>query len=343
MTNSLRYPSVSFVIPALNSAGTIRATLASIFALEGQERVVEVIVVDNGSDDGTPELAGQLGARVIHCPRRGAGAARNAGAREARGEFLAFVDSDVVLEPAWLRVLLDLLQEAPYSALLGRVIPQGEASFLNRYRTRLGKVRYCGTNISLLSPAGLSPTINTAACLYRRALFIKLGGFDESMIRLEDTELSFRLYAAGGGIAASEHAVAHVYFDLGLRGYLRRSFPIGRAIAQFGQGWNQEVSFWGAWESNLALILDPRWGPAQRSFLLLNVLLTGLGVVTQKYLGNRPPQRKVDPRLVARLTQLLGLPVDQRLISLDHSVYLNSTLDATCGWIKRPGRTEESH
>src|SRR5262245_26089373 len=88
-------PVVSVVMPCLNDAqGVARCVQKALTALREMNVSGEVIVVDNGSTDGSPTIAAQAGARVIHEPQRGYGAAYLRGFEEARGQFLVMGDSD---------------------------------------------------------------------------------------------------------------------------------------------------------------------------------------------------------------------------------------------------------
>src|SRR5438067_5200304 len=93
---------VSVIVPARDEAALLPGCLASLAGLEPFGGALELIVSDNGSSDGTPEIAREMGAIVLRTPARTIAAARNAGARAARGRVLAFVDADCTVDPAWL-------------------------------------------------------------------------------------------------------------------------------------------------------------------------------------------------------------------------------------------------
>jgi glycosyltransferase involved in cell wall biosynthesis len=103
---------VSFILPAHNEERWIRRSIAAIrTAMEGLTESHEVIVVDDASDDATARLAEQDGARVVRVAHRQIAAARNAGAREARGELLFFVDADTLATSGAVRAALGAMRE----------------------------------------------------------------------------------------------------------------------------------------------------------------------------------------------------------------------------------------
>lgn len=105
MTTRSSGPRFSIVVPAYNEARYLADTLQAV--ADAAHRLpageVEVIVVDNNSTDGTGELAAGLGARVVHEPRRGVCAARQAGAAQARGDIIVSTDADTCPPPDWLK------------------------------------------------------------------------------------------------------------------------------------------------------------------------------------------------------------------------------------------------
>jgi glycosyltransferase involved in cell wall biosynthesis len=112
-------PSLTVVIPVHNEAAQLPATMrALIAAVDGSDFDAEVVVVDDGSTDGTADAArasanGRLAVSVVSQPNRGRFEARRAGLAHARGEYVLFLDSRVRLAPGALRFARERLQSAP--------------------------------------------------------------------------------------------------------------------------------------------------------------------------------------------------------------------------------------
>src|SRR5262245_11184433 len=117
-------PTASVVIPTRNRRATLELLLERI-APQATAAGAEVLVVDNGSSDGTREALGRLAAtgrlRVVDEPVPGATRARNAGARAARGEVVAFVDDDALPDDGWLAALLAPFANPRVAGVGGRV------------------------------------------------------------------------------------------------------------------------------------------------------------------------------------------------------------------------------
>jgi rSAM/selenodomain-associated transferase 2 len=104
--NKMRIEGLSVVIPALNAAASLPAAVAAL----GDEPA-EIIVVDGGSADGTPEVAAALGARVVTAPR-GRGGQLAAGAAAARGPWLLLLHADTRLAPGWAEAVRQAMRDA---------------------------------------------------------------------------------------------------------------------------------------------------------------------------------------------------------------------------------------
>src|SRR5947208_3409960 len=115
---------ISFIVPAYNEEAELSFTLAAICAAaSGAAQPFEIVVVDDGSTDATPKIAEQAGARVVSIHRRQIAAARNAGARAARGEYLFFVDADTRVNPTHIAEAIAAL-EAGYTGGSARVLKE---------------------------------------------------------------------------------------------------------------------------------------------------------------------------------------------------------------------------
>jgi glycosyltransferase involved in cell wall biosynthesis len=112
---------VSVILPALNEAESIAQVLAEIPRLPG----LEILVVDGGSSDGTPQIAERAGARVVQEPRRGYGQACYTGAIEAQGEIVVFLDADGADDPARLPDLVQPLLRGQAEMVLGSRLAGG--------------------------------------------------------------------------------------------------------------------------------------------------------------------------------------------------------------------------
>ncbi len=112
MSTRMKGPLVSIVLPVYNAEAFLRETLESVFALDYEP--LEVIVVDDGSTDGSAALAQSFpGVRCIRQENRGPAAARNTGIEAAQGEFVAFVDADDIVLPHKLSVQVGYLLDHP--------------------------------------------------------------------------------------------------------------------------------------------------------------------------------------------------------------------------------------
>jgi glycosyltransferase involved in cell wall biosynthesis len=127
---------VSVVIPCLDEAENIEAcVLKARAALEDNAIVGEVVVADNGSQDGSPELAAAAGARVIHEPRRGYGSAYMAGFAAARGQYIVMADADLTYDFAEIPRFVEHLEAGAELVMGDRMdnIQPGAMPWLHRY------------------------------------------------------------------------------------------------------------------------------------------------------------------------------------------------------------------
>ena len=187
MANS-RLPTVSVIVPTFNRGWILKKAIDSVCAQRFTD--FELIVVDDGSSDETPDLLRVYGDRIraVRQANRGVSAARNAGIRQARGELIALLDSDDTWLPGKLAA-----QVAFFDALPKARICQTEEIWMRngvrvnpgrRHRKPSGMIFERSLALCLVSPS---------AVMMRRSLFDEVGGFDESLPACEDYDLWLRI------------------------------------------------------------------------------------------------------------------------------------------------------
>ena len=188
-------PQVSVVIPAYNARQYIGATLES--ALNQDFELFEIIVVDDGSADGTQttvEKYRDRGVVLLRQSNKGLGAARNRALSVARGKFVALLDSDDLWEPDYLRTMVGFLDLNPdVSIAFSDALFFGVSKFVGK---RFQEVYPPRPPITFAKVAGLVSHVCCAATL-RREVFIRVGVFDEHMLGTEDFDLWLRALHAG--------------------------------------------------------------------------------------------------------------------------------------------------
>lgn len=193
-------PLVSVVMPAYNVAPFISDTLDSVFAQTFTD--FEVVVVNDGSPD-TEELERALAAyegRVVYLRQenRGAGAARNAGVRAARGEFVAFLDADDLWLPDYLSEQLGFMRAGGYDLVYADALLFGDSPLAGRTFMDIAPSDGEVTFRSLIS--GRCNVI-TSGVVARKSLVLEAGLFDEGLRNSQDFELWVRLVRRGARAA----------------------------------------------------------------------------------------------------------------------------------------------
>ena len=205
-------PSVSVVVIVLNGAGSIRACLDALTRQDYPRDRYEVIVVDNGSNDGTVELARSYRVRLVHERKRGYAPARNAGVQAAAGEIIAFTDADCFAEPDWLSELTRPYGDPSVGIVGGTVrsyvppAPTMVEAFIDRAGfTAQGAPR----------ADGLVPCLVTRNVSYRKTLLERAGLFDEELPTCEDVDMSRRvqLLLGAAAVVAPAAVVHHKHHD----------------------------------------------------------------------------------------------------------------------------------
>jgi GT2 family glycosyltransferase len=198
-------PKVSVVIVSWNGRRYLDACLR---ATEGQVGVrAEIILVDNGSTDGTAEFVRSTfpQVRVVRLDQnRGFAGGNNAGAHEARGEFLALLNNDTVPEPGWLVALLGAIdQRAGIALVTSRIVYMHDPGVVDSAGDGLLRAGaafkwHHGERVDTAESPREVFGVCGAACLMPKAVFEELGGFDEEFFAShEDVDMSYRARLLG--------------------------------------------------------------------------------------------------------------------------------------------------
>lgn len=193
---------VSVVIPAYNAASTITRAIKSVLLQDIGDLELEIIVVDDGSQDATASLVessmklSRQNIRLIRQENSGPAAARNTGVSAAKGEYIAFLDADDQWLPGKLKAQVQALDDYPEVALVctpmnGRRFRPRSPRFRIRFRSLLWSNR-----------------VYTSSVLLRKQTFFDAGGFNPTRRLSEDYELWLKI-AAKSSILAINKPLLH--------------------------------------------------------------------------------------------------------------------------------------
>ena len=192
---------VSTIIPVYNRPALLHEAVASV--LEQTYRKIEIIIVDDGSDDKDMPLAladcqktGGKKVKVLSQPNRGPGAARQRGLEEAHGEYIQFLDSDDLLYPKKFQVSIDRFFQSPACGVV-----YGKTNNLAEKSKKKIPWKKTGQPLDFLFPSLLAGRVwDTTTPLYRRAVIDSAGGWSD-LTNEEDWEFDARVAALGTRLA----------------------------------------------------------------------------------------------------------------------------------------------
>jgi GT2 family glycosyltransferase len=243
----------SIIIPVFNKAALTRQCLLALPETIADAGEGEVIVIDNASDDETPQMLTEFPwVRVVRNDRnQGFAAANNQGAAIARGRFLVLLNNDIVPHPGWLAAMLSRAREESVGAVGARLLfPDGtiQHAGVTFVPVHVGLPAFVASHhlgrMSGDQPAAAAPAelqCVTAACMVTpRSLYLELGGLDESFWNgYEDVDYCLRVHRAGLRIIYEPRAVlTHYESQSGTQRFRRAPYN----IALLARRWNQHVA-----------------------------------------------------------------------------------------------------
>jgi GT2 family glycosyltransferase len=224
-------PRISVVVCTHNGARTLPECLGRVLDLQYPD--YEVIVVDDGSTDGSAEIARRYEVTLLETDHRGLSAARNAGIDQASGEIVAFLDDDAYPDQDWLHYVAQAFEGGCHAGIGGPNLPPPED----------GRVAECvaqapGAPIHVLISDREAEHVPGCNMAFRKSALKQVGGFDERFPTAgDDVDLCWRLQDGGETLGFSAGAVVtHRRRDT-VRRYLKQQFGYGKAEALLEQKW----------------------------------------------------------------------------------------------------------
>ncbi|MFM7183377.1 MAG: glycosyltransferase [Planctomycetota bacterium] len=225
---------VSVIVPTYNRPARLRTLIDALSRQRPVSGGFEVLIIDDGSEP--PIEAAALFAdtsptiRLLHAPHSGPAAARNLGARHARGPILAFTDDDCEPDPGWINGLLARHATAAEARIVGgrtvNSLPRNPFATTSQNLITIGYAHYNRDPARARFFASNNMSVS-------REEFLRIGGFDERFRTAEDREFCDRWQHAGLALVFEPECVVSHAHEMGLAGFLRQHFAYGRGAFRF--------------------------------------------------------------------------------------------------------------
>ncbi|MDD5006007.1 MAG: glycosyltransferase [Candidatus Omnitrophica bacterium] len=213
-------PLISIIVPAYNSEKTIKKCIDSLLEIDYTN--YEVFIVDDGSTDNTKNILSGYKDKItiIENKHFGPSRCRNIAASKAKSEFLAFTDSDCIVEKNWLKELSrGFINDKVAGTGGNQLSPQDETNFGKRVQQFFELAGFLGGYIKGKKNSDLSETGHNPSCnaMYRKDAFLGVGGFDEKLWPGEDVDLDYRLKLQGLMFMYNPKAIVYHYRPQSIR------------------------------------------------------------------------------------------------------------------------------
>lgn len=205
-------PTVSIVIPVYNRENLIKDCLSSLINLDYPKEKLEIIVVDNGSTDGSPEIVkrfrnSETNIKLLFTKRKGSASARRLAISHATGEIIAFTDSDCRVDKEWVKELVKNFQDQKVGIVAGRTQYYGPKNYISKVLERKGfKITYFYALRKKLK-LQFAPTCNLAV---KREVLKIIGEYGENFSHGgDDIDLGVKIKTSGYEIALAKGALVY--------------------------------------------------------------------------------------------------------------------------------------
>jgi cellulose synthase/poly-beta-1,6-N-acetylglucosamine synthase-like glycosyltransferase len=260
---------VSVVVPVYNAQSVLTDCISSLLQLNYPAEKLQLIFVDNGSTDKSAAILSRYDKQIVILKqqKRGPAAARNEGLRACKNEIVAFTDSDCVVDPDWLRNLIEPLQDPAIGAVGGKILSQPPMdSVQNCYQ----EISDHEKSIHYYKP----PYVITMNWASRISVLNETGYFDEDLLRSEDTDLSFRLLNAGYSFVYQPNAIIYhqnerTHKSLFVKGFQHGfySIPLLKKHSLYLKQLKHKRASWGPYRMLLSHLMAACNGPQKDTAL----------------------------------------------------------------------------
>lgn len=240
-------PLISVVVCTYNGSKTINDTLVGLAKLEYPN--YEVLVVNDGSNDNTAEIASQFNVQLISTENRGLSSARNTGLYASKGEIIAYIDDDAYPDPKWLTYLASSYLSTNHSGIGGPNLPPKQAELISQ----------CVAN----SPGGpchvllddeVAEHIPGCNMSFKKSVLMEIGGFDHVFKAAgDDVDICWRIQEKGYTIGFHHSAFVWHHRRSSLRKYWNQQVGYGKAEALLERKWPEKYNSLGhlSWRGHI--------------------------------------------------------------------------------------------
>ena len=229
---------VSIIIPVRNGESTIEKCISSLKTLHYPEERLEIIVIDDGSQDNTLTILKRIkGIKILQASGIGPSGARNIGIKEAKGTFVAFTDADCIVDKEWINELLKCFTSEDIAGVGGNQLSPEDALPLERkvhlFLKAMGFLGGYTKCIKGITEVNHNPTCNS---MYRKSIFSTAGYFDERLWPGEDIDMDYRIRKAGFKIIYNPDAIVYHYRPKSFIEFARMMYRYGKTSGGYLTG-----------------------------------------------------------------------------------------------------------
>ena len=285
-------PNVSVIVPVYNSETTIEDCINSLLDLDYPKENLELIFVNNASTDRTNDILNKHSrtTKILYEEKKGPAAARNKGILNACGEIIAFTDADCVVDKHWLKNIVLPLQDDGIGIVGGKILAKRPFNKIQEFGEKIHD-HYRAIN-EFKPPYAI--TMNWAS---RLSVLKEAGLFDESFVRCEDVDLSYKIFKMEYKFVYEPRAIVYhenekTLFGLFEEGYTHGFYSIKcnkvhkQFLKQFGHSRFSLNTYIEIFESFIKFLIDtnPNYSICYFIFNLGKKVGKGLGSIRFSYL-----------------------------------------------------------